>query len=395
MPLAPLLGIHPRLRGGVAQRLGLSPRSPGSSPIWFHGSSAGDLLALAPLLAEATDRGVPAVLSTRTVSGIALARRRLPEVLTFRAPADVPPAVALALGRVCPSALVLECLEIWPGLVSACMARGVPVAVVNGRLSPRSLAGFRRASWLFGPCLRHLRLVTAVTGGDAHRFVQAGVPEARVRVLPSSKHAAAPLPPADEQALERRGGFKLVLGSVHADEEALLIPSLVRLHAQVPDLRLVVAPRYPHRAGQVARRLAAAGLEPSLLSRGPGRGGVSVVDEMGVLAGCYRGADLAFVGGSLVARGGHNVMEPAGAGVPVCVGPSHGNVANEMDRLTEAGAGEVIRDGQALAEAVLRYHREPGRRQRAARAAREVAGELRRGGQAVADALFRAIGTGA
>ena len=387
LPLFPMLGLHPRVRGGTLQRVGLAPSTQGPGPIWFHGSSAGDVFSLAPLLEEASGHGVPAVLSTRTASGMAAAGRRFPDVTTFRAPTDLGPAVTLALGRVSPRALVLECLEIWPWLVSACLARGVPVVLVNGRLSPRSLAGFARARWLFHPCLRRLSLVTALTEADAGRFIQAGVHRDRVRVLPSSKHARRG--PDLEHAPVAPGGFRLVLGSVHAGEEELLLPWLVKLRDQVPGLELLVAPRYPHRAGQVARRLAAAGLEPSLLSRE--RGPVCVVDRMGELAGCYPGADLAFIGGSLVERGGHNVMEPASAGVPVCLGPSHGNILDEVSRLTAVGACEVIPDGEALLAAVLRQRQEPGRGEAAGRAAREVARELRRGGEAVAEALFSVI----
>jgi len=369
--------------------MGLAPVSRGHEPVWFHGSSAGDLHALAPLIAEAKGRGLRAVLSTRTATGAAAARRVEPGCTVFRAPADMGLPVSLALGRVRPRALVLECLELWPWLVSACLSRGVPVAVVNGRLSRRSLAGYGRASWLFGPCMRGLRLVTALTDGDAARFVQAGVPEERVSVLPSSKHAAGQeprIPPAGPPA---GGRFKLVLGSVHAGEEEALFPWMAWLLERLPGLELVVAPRYPHRAPGVARRLQGHGLEARLSSTGAAP--VTVLDRMGELAAAYRGAALAFVGGSLVERGGHNVVEPAREGVPVCVGPSHHHVAAEVARLTGAGAAEVIKDGENLARAALRHHQDPGGRRAAGAAASRVAQQLHQGGRAVARELFRII----
>ena len=389
LPSLPLLGLHPRVRGGVAHRLGCAPLSRGPEPVWFHGSSAGDLHALAPLIAAAQARGLPAVLSTRTATGEEAARHAAPGCALFRAPADLRLPVSLALGRVRPRALVLECLELWPWLVSACLARGVPVVLVNGRLSPRSLAGYGRAPWLFGPCLAGLSLVTALSDGDAARFIQAGVPRERVMVLPSSKHAVGEEPPDPLAGEPGDGPFRLVLGSVHPAEEEALIPWMAWLKERLPGLELVVAPRYPHRARRVARRLTEAGLDARLSSAGAAP--VTVLDRMGELAAAYRGAALAFVGGSLVTRGGHNVVEPAREGVPVCIGPSHRHVAAEVARLTEAGAAEIIQDGESLALAALRLHQDPGGRRRAGLAAVGVARELHRGGRAVARELFRLI----
>ena len=352
--LLPLLALHPRLSGGFWHRLGIStslkrPMS-GYQPLWLHGSSAGDVAALAPLARRMERLGFDLALSAWTRTGHQMASQRGGErAVVFRAPLDLPGPVAAVLDRLQPRCLVLECLEMWPHLVSACHRRSIPVAVVNGRLSRSSLAAYRRLRWLFEPCFSGLSLVTALTPDDARRFEEAGTPPARIRLLSSSKHgdATVPRPPPDPQD-------KVVLGSLHQGEEDLLFPWLPRLLAGAPELRLVVAPRYPHRAPAVRGKLVRLGLETALLSQGePPPGTVVVVDSMGVLAEQYRRARVAYVGGSLIRHGGHNVVEPASRGVPVLVGPHTENSVLEMELLLEAGAAVVVRDGREFYHQVL------------------------------------------
>lgn len=351
--LLPLFALHPRLKGGIGQRLGRSPRV-SESPFWLHGASAGDVVALTPLAKRLVSHDSPVVLSAWTRSGHQMASRRLGsgprrDVVVFRAPIDLAGPVRSVLDRIRPRMLVLECLEIWPRLVSECQRRGIRVAVIDGRISAHSLRLFRVARRLFEPCFRSLSFVAALTEQDASRFVEAGAPASRVEVRPSCKYGALTVNPPRSPVKQ-----KVVLGSLHREEERILIPGLCRLLAECPDLEIVIAPRYPHRAARIQRQLRCLGTPASLSSErrsdasgqiGPtGEAGVRILDQVGQLAGEYCGARVAFVGGSLIPRGGHNLVEPAAAGCPVLVGPHTGNCREEARLLVDAGAAMIIRD---------------------------------------------------
>lgn len=374
--VTPMLALHPRLRGDLAQRFGRwRLQGPIDHPIWLHGSSAGDVAALVPLARRLGAQGFPLVLSAWTRSGHQMARQRLESsVQVFRAPLDLAPTVRRVLDRLQPRLLVLECLELWPSLVAACARRGIPVAVVNGRLSVRSLRNYRRVDRLFRPCFASLSLVTALTPEDAGRFAEAGVDPRWIVVASSSKHDRLDDPPARPTVDRGRArGCKLVLGSIHREEESMLLDWLPRLLQRFSDLELVVAPRYPHRAGAVRRRLQRLGApcRPSPGAR------VTVVDTIGTLADQYREATVAFVGGSLVAKGGHNLVEPASAGAAVLTGPHTEHCRGEARMLVQAGGAKVVGPGsvQRETEALLQSPREAGRMgQRARRVAGELAG---------------------
>ncbi len=352
--LLPLLAFHPRLRGGLANRFGwrLPPASVGR-PVWLHGSSAGDMVALAPVAQRIGQAGHPLVATAWTRAGHQMADRRLGGATrVLRAPLDFEGPVQRALDRLQPRLLLLECLEIWPCLISACHRRGVPVIVVNGRLSAASLRRYHALDALFGLCFSGLSMVIALTEEDALRFEAAGVAAHRIFVAPTSKHAGLSLGSA-----ERSPARKLVLGSLHRQEERKLLPWIKRLLEEVADLQVVIAPRYPHRAAAVERHLTRLGLTSvrSSQGRGAGRQGAVVVDQMGVLAAEYRDARAAFVGGSLIPRGGHNVLEAAAAGVPVLFGPHTANCRQEAEQLLALDGGVMVSSGVDFYQRALRF----------------------------------------
>lgn len=378
--LLPLLALHPRLRGGFLDRLGgrrvpHAPR-PAERPVWFHGASAGDVRALSALVRELEAQGWPTLVSAGTRAGHEIARAEFPGTTTRRAPLDFAPCVRRALRGVQPRLLVLECLEVWPSWMRACEDAGVPVAVVNGRLSVASFRRYRWARPLFAPCFRSLKLVGALTEEDAERFVALGTRPEVVFVEGSSKHASlhlASAPPREDDPPV------LVLGSVHREEEALLFPQLRSLFAACPRLRLVVAPRYPHRAPSTVRALRRAGLRAELESSVASRGGESplaacalVLDRMGTLPRYYQGARAAFVGGSLVPRGGHNVLEPAAAGAAVLTGPHTAHCARELEALVAAGAAQSLARPEEFGDRAARWLGDLGARVRAEAAQRTV-----------------------
>jgi 3-deoxy-D-manno-octulosonic-acid transferase len=290
----------------------------------------------------------------------------------FAAPFDLGGGVRRFLRRMRPRLLVLECLEMWPRLVSSCQAAGVPVAVVNGRLSGRSLTRYRWLPSLFGPCFSSLDLVTALSSSHRDRFAAAGTPPHRIAVESSSKHGALlPLVALTPPAPRRR----VVLGSLHSEEENLLIPQVRRLWREVPGLEVVIAPRYPHRARALRRALSRVGLPShvSSLAEGSAPESIEVVDRMGELAQKYRGAAAAFVGGSLAPRGGHNVLEPAAWGVPVLFGPYTAHCEAEADALVRAGGGAVVLDGDTFCHQAHEMLFDGEHRREAGSAARDVA----------------------
>jgi len=258
--------------------------------------------------------------------------------------------------------------------------------VVNGRLSARSLRRYLWAAGLFRPAFAALSLVTALTAQDALRFARAGVPEHRIVVETSSKHAVEHLdgvPPA---------GRRLVLGSIHRAEEALLLDPVPLLLQRFPDLELVVAPRYPHRAASIRRRLARLGVSCQRLSAGGGgRSGVTIVDSMGALADQYDGATVAFVGGSLVDRGGHNPVEPAGRGVPVLTGPHVSHCAREVAMLREGGGARLVQVDSVYPEVVRLLADTTAARQMGQRA-RRVAEQLAGAAPRIARRLIDLVG---
>ncbi|MCK5796592.1 MAG: hypothetical protein KAI47_05390, partial [Deltaproteobacteria bacterium] len=229
MPLTlPFFAWHPRLRGGLGQRFGRLPSRVEHfrQGIWYHGASAGDCNAILPL-AQRSATVHPVVLTSFTRSGAEMLRSRLdPEdkrLLALRAPLEVGFAVERFFSRLRPRLLVLECLELWPLWIAAAARHGVPVAIVNGRLSARSLSRYRRAPKVFSSLFASLRLVVALGRDEAARFVQAGVPASRVVTSSSTKHGAQHL----EQGFSRRRSPKIVLGSVHASELRAILPGLL------------------------------------------------------------------------------------------------------------------------------------------------------------------------
>jgi 3-deoxy-D-manno-octulosonic-acid transferase len=321
-----------------------------SRPVWAHGSSAGDIMALLPVVDELEALGHPSVLSCFTKTGVAAARSRGCMRPVFRAPLDFAPIVQRSLKCIAPRLLLLECLEMWPGLVGCSLRRQIPVAIVNGRLSERSMQRYLRASALFRPLFARLSRVIALTEQDAERFARVGVSTSRLSCRSNSKHAGLP-----RVAISQSKPPKVVFGSLHLAELKLLLPYLSRLWAVLCEQggELVVVPRYPARS-RTFRRALAVTLGGAALSNGA-HAAIRVVDRMGQLLEEYRDASVAFVGGSLIARGGHNVLEPAAFGATVITGASVENCRQEMSALVEAGCGFRASSPRQVVERLLAW----------------------------------------
>ena len=388
----------PKYRAGLAQRLGFLPASElkglvGREPYWIHAVSVGEVLAAVPLARAIKEREPdrPLLVTTVTATGQRTAREHLggtaDAVCYF--PLDLPWVVRRVAGRIRPRLFVIMETEIWPNWIRHLHGRGTAVALVNGRISDRSYRGYRRIRFFLRRVLPMVDLFAMQGEEDARRVIALGAPPGRVHVTGSIKFDRDPRPMAEG---ERRGlrrslglpeqGPLLVAGSTHAGEEEAVLRAYVRLRARFPDLAMVVAPRHPERGGEVAALLQGAGVAWHRRTRPQGRRPVLLLDTVGELSGVYAAADVAFVGGSLVPAGGHNILEPAAHGVPVLFGPHMENFAEIRRVVLERGGGAQVRDREDLARRLEGLLDRPDRRRAMGEAGmaliRENRGALRR-----------------
>ena len=366
--------------------------------IWVHAVSVGEVLAARPLVAALAARlpTHPIYVSTTTVTGNAVARQGLPGAAgLFFAPFDFPGPVRRALDAVRPELLVLVETELWPNLIHETRRRGARVALINGRISPRS---FPRYLWLrpfFRRLLPELDLMLMQGEPHAQRLRAMGAPPDRVRVSGNLKFdvLSPPAPSAGlRQAFAALGDRPLVVaGSTVEGEEALVIQAFREVQARVPRARLAIAPRRPERFGPAAALVEAAGLRAQRRTQLGDRSwdgeGVLVLDTLGELASAYAFASVVFVGGSLLPAGGHNILEAAIAERPVIVGPHMENFQEIADAFRAAGALSVVDSAPALAGELIALLADPARRSELGRRGRELIEAHRGALEATVDAL--------
>lgn len=369
----------PAYRRHWAERFALQP-APVRDALWLHAVSVGEVRALAPLI-DALRRRYPqrpVLLTVTTPGGRETAHALYGGQLVCRyLPYDLPGAVRRFVAGVRPVTAIVAEVEIWPNLFATLQARGVPLYLVNARLSEKSLRRYRRSGGLASAALRCVRHVAAQSETDAARFRRLGVAEHDITVTGNLKYAAVLPGDLDSQAerLRRRLSGRRpvwVAASTHEGEEA----GVLRAHAEVlrhyPQAVLLLAPRHPERAGELARECARMALECRLYSEPCEGAAVVIVDRLGVLLYCYAVADVAFMGGSLVARGGHNPVEALLAGVPVLSGAHLENFSGLYAQLQTRGAARVVAESDELAQQLRLWFDDPGARERAVEAGRGV-----------------------
>jgi len=367
-----------RYREGLRERLGTVPARlrefvRGKRVVWVHAVSVGEVLAASRLVGEleaALGEGFAVVVSTTTRTGQALARERFGEERVFYYPLDFAWAVQRYLRKLHPSALVLMESELWPRMLHECARAGVPVAVVNARVSDRSFArGWKlRVAW--GRALRKVSLWLAQSREDAWRLVAMGARQDAMRVGGNLKYdVRAPRESRVAELIRQAAAGRriIVAGSTldgsstgDASEDEVVIAAWKHLptsrvegwKAELPPL-LVLAPRHPERFAEVHQRAsgaAAASTASRMLQGTQNAQGVGIItlDTIGDLAAVYGVADVAFVGGSLVKRGGHNPLEPAQFGVPVVMGPSFENFREIVGKMIDADGIRIVKDEMEL-----------------------------------------------
>jgi 3-deoxy-D-manno-octulosonic-acid transferase len=346
-----------KYREGLLKRLGLVPlrlaksldeRGRKRPMIWLHAVSVGEVLAASRLVGE-LDRALPGyrlVISTTTRTGQELARDRFGPDRVFYCPLDLPWAVRATLNALQPRLLILAETEFWPNLLSGCFRRGIPVAVVNARISDRSWPRYRRLRALWKPFLERLSRVLAQSETDAERLKAIGCSLERVTVAGNLKFDVRAAVEAEATRLLKALAPTLrlvVAGSTLEGEEAVLVEAWPRLLEADPQLALILAPRHPERFGAVAALLNRAGIhwvkrsdwrsQPAEAGKPLLPGEIVLLDTIGELASVYSLAAVAFVGGSLIPAGGHNPLEPAQFGVPIVMGPHYANFRAITDDL--------------------------------------------------------------
>lgn len=364
-----------RYRAGLAGRLGWIPShlraamtaaGAGREVVWVHAVSVGEVMAAAQLIRELT-AARPELLvavSTTTATGQRLAKQRLPELPVFYLPLDFVFAVRRYLRVLRPRLLVLMESELWPNLIEQCFKAGVPMAVVNARVSDRSLPRYLMLRRLWRPLLAKVSLFLAQSAETAERLTQIGAPVERIAVTGNLKYdlresRESPLVamlrsqlPADARVV--------VCGSTLEGEEKILLAAWPAMLAAEPRAVMVLAPRHPDRFAAVAAMIEAGAFTLVRASEFRERpaplqaGSIFLLDTIGDLAAVYSLGTAAFVGGSLVPSGGHNPLEPARFGVPVIIGPSFENFREIVEVLLAHHALQIISVDE-FAEALVKF----------------------------------------
>lgn len=385
-----MLLVSGRWRAGLLQRLGFCPRRDGSRPaLWIHGVSVGEVLAAKELVKLIREQrpDLEIVLSTTTRSAQEAAQREYAGHHVFYYPLDFSFATHRAVSRIRPSLALLMELEIWPNFLLTTSLRGVPVLLANGRMSAKSERDYLRLQHFIPEPMDRVAHYCVQTEEYARRFRSVGVPPDRITITGSMKfdNVADRLPDEVRDAYAKRlaiapGSFVLMGGSTHAGEETVVLDAYAEIRRSDPAARLVLVPRHPERVSEVEGLVRARGLRVVRLSELGGADGngqdasdaVVVGDTVGELAKLYSVASLVFVGGTLTQRGGQNMMEPAGLGKAVVVGPATWNFRDPVELLLSRGGLVQARDARDVASALLVLHADPVRRQDVGDRARQV-----------------------
>lgn len=317
-------------RTGWQQRVGFVPRSE-QPVIWVHAVSVGETIAAAPLVKALLQRipETPILMTAMTQTGLARARAMFGDQVRYAySPYDTPGAVRRFLARVNPCALVIMETELWPNMITLSHDRDVPMFLINARLSERSAQGYERVSSLVTPLLNSITWIAAQADDDAGRFLRIGAQADTVSVTGSIKFDVDISDGLRDAARALRARFGRerpvwIAASTHRGEDEQVLEAHRKLLAEHPDCLLVIVPRHPERFETVATLVADQGfsLARRSLDESPAQTQVYLGDTMGELLMLYGATDIAFVGGSLIERGGHNPLEPAAWGVPVLSGP--------------------------------------------------------------------------
>ena len=401
--LGPKFGFHPR---EAASPITGAPR------IWVHAVSVGEVTAAAPIVAALHSRfpGACIVLSTSTETGQEMARKLVPAARAhIYYPFDIPHVVGKVLGLVRPDVFVPVETELWPNFIRICRRQGTRIVMVNCRLSPRSFRRYHSTRFFWKKILADLDEAGVISTTDAARLAALGMPSQRIHILGNAKYdgLTARVSPAIEKEIIGSLGIApgeefLVAGSTHAGEETVILDVFRRLLEIRPDFGLILIPRHIQRGPAVAELVRQAGFSDCITmseiqaGRGRRKEKVILVNVIGELSKIYSLATVVFCGGSLVPKGGQNLLEAAAWGKVVFHGPHMEDFRDERTLLEEAGAGITVADGEELFEGITDLLNHPDRLRQKGEAGRQAVaastGAAERYAALIAEVLSRGIG---
>lgn len=375
----------PAYRSRWAERFGFAPPSQDQPSIWLHAVSVGETLAAVPLV-KALQAKYPdyrLTITCMTPTGSERINAAFGDSADHcYAPYDMPDAVARFLNRVKPKILIIMETELWPNTIAACHKRNIPVVLANGRLSEKSATAYRRIAPLVRPMLSGLAAVAAQHKDDGARFADLGLAESALTVTGNIKFDLSldQITREKAQALltEWRGVSDrpiLLAASTHRGEDEIILEAFSKIKDPINNPLLVLVPRHPERFNQVAELCGAAGFSVARRSSGDSLEGVDILlgDTMGELMMFFGACDIAFVGGSLVPTGGHNIIEPAAWGVPVLSGPHLFNFSEASQLLLDGGAMQVCQSADEMAGQVIELLQNQAQRAEMGSAAQRIA----------------------
>ncbi len=347
-----------------SERLGYVPSNIQSKCIWWHCVSVGETLAALPLIKSLMQRypEIPVLVTGMTPSGSAQIQKHLGESVSHMyAPYDLPHLWKRFLHKINPQLLIIMETELWPNMLAQCHAKQIPTLLINARLSEKSAKGYGRFSGLIKEMLDNLNTVAVQNQQDGDRFIRLGLAPEKLHITGTVKFDITISPELLEKARELRFSWDakrpvFIAASTHEGEEKIILDAFKKISAQDPDTLLILAPRHPERRQAIIQLCENHGFSYCLRSQNEipqATTKVFIADTMGELLLFYAVSDIAFVGGSLIERGGHNILEPAAIGIPVITGPFLYNFA-QIDRLlSESEALIKVKNAGGLATAVL------------------------------------------
>lgn len=354
---------QPGYRQRISERLGYCPYRVENS-IWVHAVSVGETIAAVPLIKALQLRypNIPIVVTTMSVTGSARVKALLgTSVFHSYVPYDTPDAVARFLQRIKPRLLIVMETELWPNLFAACQQRHIPIIVTNARLSAKSAAGYQRIPSITQPILQAISKLAAQGKADGERFIELGMKPDHVCITGSLKfdlEMPSDLIPQSQNLRQQLGVNRLIwiAASTHQGEEEIILTAHKKIREQCENALLILVPRHPERFNSIANLIEQQHFSLQRRSQPQDFSSATAVylaDSMGELLLMYAVADVAFVGGSLVQIGGHNMLEPAALSKPILVGPHLFNFAEISEMLLTANAMRKITRADELANEVL------------------------------------------
>jgi len=372
--------IDSRYREGLAERLGIIPdgliRSlEGKRPIWYHAASVGEVIASKKLIDEIKKRWPEKkiLVSTFTATGNQTARKKLLADGVIFLPVDLPFIISRAMRRIDPSILIIMETELWPNLIGIAGRKNIPVVIVNGRISDRSIKGYRRIRALLRKIFENCSLILTQSEANSGRFIELGAAPGRVKSTGNLKFDFT----ARTEGLpfmKKWGGRVFIAGSTHSGEDGPILDCFIALKKKHPDLKLLLAPRHPNRSEEIEGLLAKRdlGYDKRSVAGNAVTKDILLLDTLGELAISYREAEVVFIGGSLVPVGGQNVLEPALYGKPVLFGPYMQNFREADEILIEAKGGIKVSNKDELEGVLDRLLSDPSLCEETGRRAREA-----------------------